>query len=87
MVYNEIIIVTGYKCEAFEELTKDMEDVKLVYNPFYEMVNVLGSFYIGMPYLKEDFFYLHADTICDPEIFHRMLKAQGDVILPVDYKE
>ena len=45
---DEIIIVTGYRCEAFEELTRGMRNVRLMYNPFYEMVNVLGSFYMGM---------------------------------------
>ena len=43
-----MIIVTGYRCEAFEELTRDMKDVRLIYNPLYEMMNVLGSFYMGM---------------------------------------
>ena len=37
---EEIIVVTGYKRNAFAELTKNMPDVRLVYNPFFEMVNV-----------------------------------------------
>lgn len=83
---DEIIIVTGYQCEAFEELTRNMENVRLVYNPFYEMVNVLGSFYMGMNLLEDDFIYLHADTICAPEIFEKLVKLEADVILPVEYK-
>ena len=85
---DDIIIVTGYMCEKFEELTKDMPGVKCVFNPFYEMVNVLGSFYIGQEYLKnDDFIYLHADTLADPEIFERMISAEGDIVMPVDFKE
>lgn len=83
---DEIIIVTGYRCEAFEELTKDMKNVRLMYNPFYEMVNVLGSFYMGMEALHDDFIYLHADTLCDPSIFEKLLHIEADVVLPVDYK-
>ena len=41
---NDIVIVTGYQCEKIEELVKDIEGIQCVYNPFYEMVNVLGSF-------------------------------------------
>ncbi len=83
---EEIIIVTGYRCEAFEELTKHMGDIRLVYNPFYEMVNVLGSFYMGMWALRDDFIYLHADTLCEPAIFEKLLKTKADIVLPVDYK-
>lgn len=83
---DDIIIVTGYQCEAFEELMRDMKNVKFVYNPFYEMVNVLGSFYMGMNMLNDDFIYLHADTICEPKIFEKLVRLESDVILPVDYK-
>lgn len=83
---DEIIIVTGYQCEAFEELTRNMKNIKLAYNPFYEMVNVLGSFYMGMNLLNDDFIYLHADTICEPQIFERLVKVESDITLPVDYK-
>lgn len=84
---DDIVIVTGYRCEDFEELTKDMKNVRLVYNPFYEMVNVLGSFYMGMEMLQDDFVYLHADTLCAPEIMEKLIKLDADVLLPVDYKE
>lgn len=82
---DNIIIVTGYCCEAFEEFTKDMSGIRLVYNPFYEMVNVIGSFYFGMEYLNDDFIYMHADTLCDPVIFEKLLSNSADVVLPVDF--
>lgn len=84
---DEIIIVTGYRCEAFEELTKDMKNVHLMYNPFYEMVNVLGSFYMGMEALCDDFIYLHADTLCEPVIFEKLMRFDADVVLPVEYRK
>lgn len=84
---RDIIIVTGYKSEYFEELFEDVEGVKCVYNPFYEFMNVLGSFYIGQEYLKnEDTIYMHADTLCDLEIISLMNKSDADLVLPVDYK-
>ncbi len=84
---EEIIIVTGYCCEAFEKLTKDMKHVRLIYNPFYEMTNVLGSFFMGMEALRDDFIYLHGDTICEPAIFEKLvcMEPDMDVVLPVDY--
>jgi len=82
---EEIIVVTGYKRNAFAELTKNMPDVRLVYNPFFEMVNVLGSFYMGMHYLRDDFLYLHADTLCEPIVFKKLAEFRADINLPVDY--
>jgi len=84
---DEIIIVTGYQCKAFEELTAEKKDIRLIYNPFYEMVNVLGSFYMGMEALHDDFIYLHADTLCEPLIFEKLIRFENDIVLPVDYKQ
>lgn len=83
---KDIVIVTGYQCERIEELVKDIEGIRCIYNPFYEMVNVLGSFYMAQEYLHEDTVYMHADTLCAPEIFETMLKTDGDMVLPVEYK-
>ena len=80
---KDIIIVTGYMTEKIE---KKIEGVKCVFNPFYEQVNVLGSFYIGMPYIKDDVIYMHADTLCSPSVFERMINENADIVLPVDYK-
>lgn len=83
---RDIIIVTGYQCEKIEELVKDIDGIRCVYNPFYEMVNVLGSFYMAQEYLHADTIYMHADTLCAPEIFETMLKADADMVLPVEFK-
>jgi choline kinase len=82
---RDIIIVTGYQSNKFEELVEKIDGVQCVFNPFYEMVNVLGSFFMARDFLHDDFVYLHADTLCAPEIFKAMLHEEGDIILPVDY--
>lgn len=84
---EEIIIVTGYCKDSFAELVRGMNGVTLVYNPFYEMTNVLGSFYMGMEKLHDDFLYLHADTLCEPDIFSKLAEFSADISLPIDYKE
>lgn len=83
---DEIIIVTGFMRDEFINLLKDRKNVKIIYNPFYELVNVIGSFYIGMNELHDDFLYLHADTLCDPYIFGELAKFKSDINLPIDYK-
>lgn len=88
--YNikDIIIVTGYQNEIFEELAEEIEGIRCVYNPFYEMTNVLGSFFMAQEYLADtDTVYMHADTLCAPEIFETMLETNADMVLPVEFKE
>lgn len=82
----DITIVTGFQNEKFNEATKGIPGIKLVYNPFYEFTNVIGSYYMGMKQLHDDFIYLHADTICDIGIFEELLNKDGDIVLPVDTK-
>lgn len=82
----DITIVTGFQDQKFIEATKGIPGITLVYNPFYEFTNVIGSYYMGMKQLHDDFIYLHADTICDISIFDELLREDGDIVLPVDTK-
>ena len=82
----DIAIVTGYQDEKFIQVTEDIPGITLVYNPFYEFTNVIGSYYMGMKQLHEDFIYLHADTICEIGIFDELLRSDGDIVLPIDTK-
>ncbi len=83
---EDIIIVTGYRNECFEELLKERKGIRFVYNPFYEMMNVLGSFFMAQNVVSDDFVYMHADTLCSPTIFDRMMETDADMVLPIDYK-
>ena len=83
---NDIVIVTGCHADKFEELFGNEEGISLVYNPFYGFTNVIGSFYMGMEHLHDDFIYMHADTICAPSIIEELVNADADVVLPVDTK-
>lgn len=84
---KEIVLVTGYRAELFEQLLGSDKDIHLVHNPFFEYTNVLGSFFVGMTYLDEDFVFLHADTICDPSILEDILTSEESAILPVELGE
>ncbi len=84
---QKIILVTGYKNDLFEALTSSMREVICVYNPFYSMMNVLGSFYMAQHALSnDDTIYMHGDTLCDPQILDDMIKATADIVLPVDFR-
>lgn len=82
---DDIHIVTGCHAELFEEKYKD-GGPKLIYNPFYGFTNVIGSFFMGMDSLHDDFIYMHADTLCDPAILEQLIASKEDIALPVDTK-
>lgn len=86
---EDIVIVTGYMHEKIEQLFGNCKGIRFVYNPFYEFMNVLGSFFMAQNSLKdyEDTVYLHADTLCAPKMFKKMLDSEGDMVLPVDFKQ
>jgi len=81
---KNIIIVVGYQKEKFYELYGDRKNVTLVFNPFFEITNVLPSFWFGMDKLKDHTLYLHADTIFDKEILEKLIVTDGDIILPIE---
>jgi L-glutamine-phosphate cytidylyltransferase len=82
---NDITVVTGYKSKLFMKLLD--EKIRIVNNPLYFCTNVLGSFACGMGNLKDDFIFIHADTIFDEMILDDLIASNiSDIILPVDYK-
>ena len=84
---EDIKIVTGYRAELYEALAKEKAGITCIYNPFYEHCNVLGSFYMAQEKLENvDTIYLHADTLCHPEIFREMVQGEGDIVMPVDVR-
>lgn len=82
----DITIVTGFQDVKFIEATEGIPGISLVYNPFYDFTNVIGSYYMGMKNLYDDFVYLHADTICEYSIFEDIIRNDADIVLPVDTK-
>jgi choline kinase len=83
---KEILIITGFESVQIEEHVSKMPNVKCIFNPFWNHCNVLGSLYMGLPYINDDFFFLHADTLVDFSIWSRINNMKADVVLPYQRK-
>lgn len=84
---REIILVTGHQRERFAADFPDA-DIRQVFNPFYKTTNVLVSVWCGLPWLTEEFVYLHADTVFHGDILHRLVSAPSrPALLAADRKE
>ncbi|HEX2746638.1 MAG TPA: phosphocholine cytidylyltransferase family protein [Verrucomicrobiales bacterium] len=83
---KECVIVTGHQRERFAADFPD-SDIRQVFNPFYKTTNVLVSVWCGLPWITGEFIYLHADTVFDPRILHRLISAPSQpALLAADRK-
>lgn len=83
---KEILIITGFESSKIEQHVLNKPNVKCIFNPFWDHCNVLGSFYMALPYINDDFFFLHADTLVDFSIWKIINKMKEQVILPFKRK-
>lgn len=84
---DKILIVTGFNSEKLEKHVKNYDHIQTVYNPFWAHCNVLGSLYMALPHINDDFLFLHADTLADLDIWKILLSHEGDMVLPFQRKK
>jgi len=84
---KKILLVTGFNSQLLEKHIISNTNVEIIYNPFWNHCNVLGSLYMALNYIDEDFLFLHADTLADYEIWQMLAKSNGDMVLPYEKKE
>jgi len=84
---DKILIVTGYQSAQIEEVAKKHSNTQIVYNPFWDHCNVLGSMYMALDKLDDDFLFLHADTLMEVDAWKALVAtSNGDMILPYEAK-
>lgn len=84
---QRILIVTGFNSRLIEEHVQSLDNIEIVYNPFWKCCNVLGSLYMALDSIDDDFLFLHADTLADEAIWNHLVNAQGDMVLPFERKQ
>jgi len=82
---SQIYIVTGYRAELVQRTLGDA--VTYLFNPFYEVSGILGSFWQAMPVLDgKPFLFTTADHFFSAPLVRRCLEAKGDVVSLVQQK-
>jgi choline kinase len=84
---EKILIVTGFNADKLEKHVESYKNIEVVYNPFWNHCNVLGSLYMALNSIKDDFLFLHADTLAVEEIWTNLYKADGEMVLPFERKQ
>jgi choline kinase len=88
---NSIVLVTGFNSKMMEEYATDLAykyriSLELVFNPFWDYCNVLGSLYMCLDKIEDDFIFLHADTISEITVLEEIIASKNDICLAVDFK-
>src|SRR5215213_2361279 len=83
------VVVTGYRSDLVEEAARRYAggrlEVEYAWNPFWPLTNVIGSAWIGLRRVRDDFVYVHADTVFAPAILTDLL-ADGGSAMAVDFR-
>lgn len=81
-----IKIVTGFQSWKIEKHIEN-KDIQIIYNPFWNSCNVLGSLYMALPHIDDDFIFLHADTLLEKKAWKRLIGNPNKNVLPYKKKE
>lgn len=80
----EVSVITGFRHELVEEALTPYE-VDVVYNPFYEVTNSLGSLWLARDRLVgSDILIANADVFYEQDLLNALLSAEFDVFLAND---
>jgi len=89
-LFNEIVIITGYKANQITKRLKEIKGIKIsiFYNPFYDISGPLVSLWTVHHKMEEDDFMItNGDNIYKSYIFKKIFPQDKEVIqLTIDYK-
>ena len=82
----EVTIIVGYRHEYIREVLKN-QPINIVYNPFFDVTNSIGSLWMAKEYLiEEDTIIANADVFWSQEILDEILLHNKENLMLADYK-
>jgi len=79
---KDIIIVVGYEEKKVRSLIGD--GVRYIVNERFATTNSIYSFYLAMPFVKEDVLIINGDVLFHPHILKRLLEAPYKAVICID---
>lgn len=88
---SKVVLVTGFRqeqCTKYaENICRDQGlQLDVVYNPFWNSCNVLGSLYMALDSIDDDFIFMHADTLLELGAIKMLQDSPAETVLSVDKK-
>ena len=87
---NDITVVVGYGADQVEALLDERygpEQVRTLYNPFFDVADNLATAWMAREELTGDFVLLNGDTLFEPAVLKRLLDSPvKPITLAIDHK-
>lgn len=80
-----VTVITGYKHAYLEQLLQGLQ-VEIVYNPFYDVTNSIGSLWMARAQMQGDGpqIIANADVYWEQNILDRLLQAEDEAVMLSD---
>ena len=82
---KKIFIIVGYKMNIIKK-NINKNNIFFIENHNWRKTNVLYSFSLCLKYIKEDFIFMHADSVAEESIFKRIVNFRKTT-LPIHVKK
>ena len=89
---SDITIITGFQVALIEQLLQQQyaryPQIKILFNPFYEVADNLASCWIARAEMTRDFLILNGDTVIEAALLDKVLNSpSAPITLSVDFKD
>ena len=89
---EDIVVVVGFRAAAVEHFLESFREeglkVRTVFNPFFNVADNLASCWMVRHEMDDEFILLNGDTLFEPAVLARLLKApQAPITLTIDKKD
>lgn len=78
-----VAVCTGYRYPKVQDALSGL-NITYYNNPFYRLMNNIGTLWFAKDFLDEECILLSADVVFDEELLDRIITAEGDLLMVTD---
>lgn len=79
----EVAVCIGYRFQVIKEVLAGLK-VTFYYNPFYDLVNNIGTLWFAKEFIDDDCMLISADVIFKEDFLERIISERGDLLMVTD---
>jgi len=81
---TDVVLITGYMADMIEKTVSNIDsdgmNIKLIYNPHYDVSNNLVSLSMALDDMNSDFIIINGDDVFHPDIIKKLILADDEEI-------
>lgn len=80
---DNISIITGYLSEQVEAKVKQIDNIDIIYNPFYDVSNNLYSLWMAKWHMDEEIITINGDDLFYQDVIEKLINREEDIVMTV----